>query len=699
MEVNQLKTLLAASENPKLEFKSQWYCNTDQLDDKGWGEFLKDLITLANGNSGFAGQTGYLVVGASDEDPKIRQQRATFHVANNGMLANLQKLRETTLRKLRETCSPSPADIDLNFIEVEGKHLLIVEVPPPVDAVKLDRDLNTRGMRFKKGTVLIRVGQDVSVADPAEINSLRKEYQNTWIQHQRVVHNLPQPDYVNFIGRQEELEKLRNLLNPRDRIWTIVIDGIGGIGKSALALEIAHRYLNEYDFISGEERFQAIIWISAKDSVLTTDGIKKRFQVTNTLNDIYRQISVVLGEQEISHHSFNEQGFLINRALGQRRTLLLVDNLETVDDDRVNAFIRELPSPTKCIVTTRHRIDVADPIRLSAMPRKDALSLIQQECSKKSVQLDNSQIELLYKRTAGVPLAVVWSIAQISYHGSGVDKVLKRLGDARGDIARFCFENAIQHIQDKPAYKILATLALSPTPMNRNVAGVIADLSELDQDEGLVILERLSLINKKGSQFSLLPLVQEYILSKIKDFSFSDLRKLVIRFSENYAPSGADSLSAIEQYFSSEMITPLKVEVTEKIINQMWEWDEQIDEIGVSYCIYALEKLAIDTAIDAIRDVAMYSNVSTFAAWMYSAAADILSHAGRLRDLIDLSLYYQKLDSLTVESLKRFETDKVVQEIDRVLEAKKENKSEVLQQLKDRLLSSSIYASSSHPAV
>ena len=177
------------------------------------------------------------------------------------------------------------------------------------------------------------------------------------------------------------------------------------------------------------------------------------------------------------------------------------------------------------------------------------------------------------------------------------------------------------------------------------------------------------------------------------------MRQLVIRFSENYAPSGADSLSAIEQYFGSELITPLKIEVAKKIVDQMWEWDSQCDEIGVSYCISALEKLAIDTAIDAIRDIAMYSNVASQAAWMYSAAAGILIHAGRLRDLINLSLSYQNFDSLTVESLKKFETDKVVQEIDIVLEIQKENKSEILQQLKDKLLSSEIYPSSGDHAV
>ena len=39
----------------------------------------------------------------------------------------------------------------------------------------------------------------------------------------------------------------------------------------------------------------------------------------------------------------------------------------------VLGFVRELPDPTKAIVTTRHRIDVAYPVRLLGMPQADAL--------------------------------------------------------------------------------------------------------------------------------------------------------------------------------------------------------------------------------------------------------------------------------------------------------------------------------------
>ncbi|HUW11258.1 MAG TPA: ATP-binding protein, partial [Anaerolineae bacterium] len=178
----------------------------------------------------------------------------------------------------------------------------------------------------------------------------------------KVYHNLPQPDYGTFIGREEELKQVHRLLSPQSRHFLVTIDGIGGIGKSALALEVAHRYLRDYDRLPPEERFEAIIWTSAKSSVLTADGIAPRQQVARTLDDIYTTIAVTLEREDITHTRSEDQAGLVSRALTQQRTLLVVDNLETVDDERVNVFLRELPSPAKTIVTTRHRIDVAYPV-------------------------------------------------------------------------------------------------------------------------------------------------------------------------------------------------------------------------------------------------------------------------------------------------------------------------------------------------
>ncbi len=344
----------------------------------------------------------------------------------------------------------------------------------------------------------------------------------------KVYHNLPQPDYGHFIGREKELAQVHRILRPypHSQEHLVTIDGIGGIGKSALALEVAHRYRRDYDRLPPEERFEAIIWTSAKQTVLTADGIVPRQQITRTLDDIYTMISVALGREDITRARPEDQDELVTKALTQQRTLLIVDNLETVDDERVNAFLRELPAPTKAIVTTRHRIDVAYPVRLTGMPKEDGLALIAQESAKKGVTLSEAEAEKLYKRTGGVPLAVVWSVAQMGY-GYEVEAVLRRLGQPTGDIARFCFGETVQRIRGKAAHKLLMALSLFVPDASREALGYVADLPELDRDEGLVELVALSLVNKRQDRFTFLPLTKGFALAELD--RFPDFKKKAAR--------------------------------------------------------------------------------------------------------------------------------------------------------------------------
>jgi hypothetical protein len=84
-------------------------------------------------------------------------------------------------------------------------------------------------------------------------------------------HNLPPRDYERFVGRQKELEDIRRLLlpYPKSRHHLVTIDRIGGIGKSALALETAYLARERYAALPEPERFEAIVWVSAKRTYLT----------------------------------------------------------------------------------------------------------------------------------------------------------------------------------------------------------------------------------------------------------------------------------------------------------------------------------------------------------------------------------------------------------------------------------------------
>ena len=335
----------------------------------------------------------------------------------------------------------------------------------------------------------------------------------------KIFHNLPQPDYGRFIGREPELAKVIRILRPypHSQNAVITIDGIGGIGKSALALEIAHHFLRQFDELPEDERFEAIVWTSAKQNVLTAEGIRARRQVLHGLQDIYSAIAVTLQREDITRATTDEQDAVVTRALTQQRTLLIVDNLETVDDEAVLDFLRELPAPTKAIVTTRHRIDVAYPVRLSGMPWEDGRALIAQECEEKDVRLDEELTRQLYDRTGGVPLALVWSVAQMGF-GYSPQAVLTRLGQPTNDITKFCFEGAVQRIKQTPAYSLLLTLSLCADSASREALGYATELPELDRDDGLVLLEKLSLVNKQGERFWLLPLTKGYAAAEFSHY-------------------------------------------------------------------------------------------------------------------------------------------------------------------------------------
>jgi LuxR family glucitol operon transcriptional activator len=356
----------------------------------------------------------------------------------------------------------------------------------------------------------------LQLTDAAEQRLLSAATMQSLPQRARPYHNLPNRSYSRFVGRTEELQQLLRLLHPRSRHFLVTLDGIGGVGKSALALECAYRYRDAYTTPASAERFDAIIWISAKRTILTASGIQQRQQTFNTLADLYREIATVLEQPAMLQADIEQRRGLAERALANQRTLLIVDNLETVDDQELLTFLRELPEPTKAVVTTRHRIDIAYAIRLTGMPETDALILMAVEAARKNVELPVEHAGDLYRRTGGIPLAIVWSIGLMSL-GHGVEAVLRRLGSGHSDIARFCFTESVANLQGRDAERLLQALALFDASVSRGMLGDVAGLAEdeIGRDDGLVELEQLSLINKEGDRFNLLPLTRVFVLEEL----------------------------------------------------------------------------------------------------------------------------------------------------------------------------------------
>jgi hypothetical protein len=350
----------------------------------------------------------------------------------------------------------------------------------------------------------------------------------------RPYHNLPQPDYARFVGREKEREWLRRCLSSQDPVWVVILSGIGGVGKTALALATAHEYLRRYDELPPEERFDAIVWASAKEEVLTAAGRERAAPaglVARTLADIYAAIAQVLEREAITRAATREeQDRLVQQALTAQRTLLVLDNLDTLEGpgaEEVRAFLRNLPRPTKAIVTSRERLDVADVLTLRGMEEDEARQLMEAEGEARGVHLDAAQQAELYRRTAGLPLPIKLSIARLAA-GETWEGVRRWLGDAGSDLVRYCMGGQVDLARRRSpeAYRLLLACSLFDRDAGavREALGTIADLPLRDRDEGLALLLRLSLVNREpeSDRFWLLPLVQEYARAELERADFRD---------------------------------------------------------------------------------------------------------------------------------------------------------------------------------
>jgi len=175
MDIDLLQQIIKQEENPKLEFKRDWYSGRKKLDDKAWGEFLKDLIALSNGNLGYAWKSAYLIFGVDDKII-FNQPRKLYDLSYMIEVHDLQQLRDSTLTRLRRVCSPSIPDIKIELLSYDDFiRLLVIEIPPIHNLIKLDYDLENRGAIFRKNSILIRLGQEVIVASPNDYLALEKE--------------------------------------------------------------------------------------------------------------------------------------------------------------------------------------------------------------------------------------------------------------------------------------------------------------------------------------------------------------------------------------------------------------------------------------------------------------------------------------------------------------------------------------------
>jgi hypothetical protein len=351
--------------------------------------------------------------------------------------------------------------------------------------------------------------------------------------------------YVRRLGLEREI--VSAVTNDRYPIVTLVERG--GIGKTSLALTVLHE-------VAATQRFDAILWFSARDIDLSLTGPKVVQPHILTEKDIADEFvsllggSVALGTAKMTNVEIMADNFRVSKIGGP--ILFVFDNFETVRSpvDLFQWIDTNIRLPNKAVITSRFRDFKADyPINISGMEQEEAEELISRTAT--ALGIDNLVTtrfrEELIEQSDGHPYVIKIILGEVS--DSKTTGKPQRLIARKEDILDALFERTFANLSPLAA-RIFLTLSgwRSLVPQLALEAVLLRNQSEpIDPSNGIDELIRMSLVQRTtaqdGTDFLDTPLTAA--IFGARKLTVSPIRLLIendVKLLQDLGPTAATSL-------------------------------------------------------------------------------------------------------------------------------------------------------------
>jgi hypothetical protein len=256
---------------------------------------------------------------------------------------------------------------------------------------------------------------------------------------------LPQRN-PHFTGRKDLLERLHGHLNEGSSQLALVphaLHGLGGVGKTQLAVEFAYRYAPEYDLVW---------WVPAESET----------SVRASLSRLAEEMGLPRS-QDVDQNIQNVRNAL-QQARPYARWLLVFDNAGEVDELK-----RYLPVPVGHVVVTSRNSrwsEVATELKVDVFTRSESIALVQ----RRGVDVSAEEANDLADKLGDLPLAIDQAAAWQAETGMPVRDLVDELDRRMHDL-----------LSGQPTgypTAVLATWDLSFSRLQEQTSGA-ADILEL----------------------------------------------------------------------------------------------------------------------------------------------------------------------------------------------------------------------------
>ena len=373
------------------------------------------------------------------------------------------------------------------------------------------------------------------------------------------------------------------------------IDGVGGIGKTALA------YYFCKEIVLPSNQFDYIVWLTAKETVF--DPFSSDFMI-KTVRSSFRGIeelidatlSVIKFEELISEPLEEKKKFVEDDILKKKKIFFVLDNLESVDDNQFfdyithdfNKFAAENRF-LKVLTTSRKRKKIVDfPIEIEGLAVEDALKMLKYLASEYNIKdilhaTDYDNIKLIEK-VGGIPLGIEFIIGQMSLgksrgqiynelQGYPSLKDVKNESERRkllSDIILFSFKNMYETLTDEQQYvfKVIASLvrnkAKSDPPISFELLMTITGYKKQELENCLEsLIDNNLIVVTKENEFNISQMAINFVRQYYEDFE--EIEDEIIEKKNRIVKNGYKALDKVDLFLNSvrELIDSNKFEEAE----------------------------------------------------------------------------------------------------------------------------------------
>ena len=346
------------------------------------------------------------------------------------------------------------------------------------------------------------------------------------------------------------------LLKPKceDRDGEKIIKSRIGLEESC---EFAEDFLEQY----GGEHFDCIIvdevQFLAPSAIDQLSDLVDTYGITVICYGLRTDFQSHLYTGVLQITDIDNKAIEVRQLFQKNRILLIVDNFETINDERIANFIESVCDNDRVIITTRENKIwniSSSAIYVEKLDDKEGISLIKHKYDKQSLDfkvVSSDSLTDLLKATDGSPLAIKWAVGQIATTRLPIERIITSLQTGQGDVFEKMFSSSWRSLDEVSQSLLYMLLFFSPTA-SREALFKSSGLDEYSFDISISKLSQLSLIEVNGENvtnqsYGLHPLTHSFVDKMKADSNIDDeqfyqpLLKYYIDFCREYGEKGTKS--------------------------------------------------------------------------------------------------------------------------------------------------------------